>query len=116
LAPCEIKSSTKDGSSWSSSTAIVQNAWAPDLIWNSGAGKFYLAWEEYPIGGGDPDLKYSTSSDGITWAPAQPVMSTSEVRCNPQLAYDNVNDEVWVVWEEYQSINGDWLIEETTIP
>jgi len=66
LAPCEIKSSTKDGSSWSSSTAIVQNAWAPDLIWNSGAGKFYLVWEEYPIGGGDPDLKYSTSSDGIT--------------------------------------------------
>jgi len=43
-------------------------------------------------------------------------MSTSEVRCNPQLGYDNVNDEVWVVWEEYQSINGDWLIEETTIP
>lgn len=106
-----VRSSTNKGWSWGSVLTIPlgsSSAWQPAIVWNSARSEFFMSWTDYASG--VPDLRSSTSKNGVNWSMPVTInsQSTNIFRCKPHVT--SGDGLLYLVWEEQVPGAGDWVI------
>jgi hypothetical protein len=73
---------------------------APDVACNSTAGEFLVVWE-YAFSDTDHDIyARRVGSDGTMIGPEFPIADSPNFESNPSVAYDDMDNQYVIVWEQ----------------